>query len=64
MADPLNDETTGLDDHSSELICRAVGEGLRKRLQPDRSALPSHLATLLQQLELQDEQPHLNRQAL
>ena len=56
MAHKVTDEVVEIDTKSSLLICRAIGDTLRKQLHPVTSKLPSQLDGLLQQLKMQDEQ--------
>jgi hypothetical protein len=49
-----NDGEEQLDRTTSAAICNAIGERLRRDLGPDANALPSHLQTLLDQMQRQD----------
>lgn len=43
-----------IDRKTSRSICEAVGERLQQNLRPVESALPSHLAHLVDELRKQD----------
>jgi hypothetical protein len=51
-----NDGEEQLDRITSAAICNAIGERLRRDLGPDANALPSHLQTLLDQMQRQDSE--------
>jgi hypothetical protein len=50
-----------LDRTTSAAICSAIGERLRRDMGPDDNSLPSHLQTLLDQMQQQDDQNTGNR---
>jgi len=49
-----NDDSMNIDRSISRSICDAVGERLRKRLQPDMLQPCSHLEYLMDELRRQD----------
>ena len=51
----LTDNEQSLDRMTSASICTAIGERLRRNLAPESTTLPSHLQSLLDQMQRQDE---------
>jgi hypothetical protein len=54
MQDRMTDSQAPIDRATSASIRSAIGERLRKNLQPEPSSLPSHLQQLLDAMEKQD----------
>ena len=55
MQKHLTDNEQPLDRMTSASICTAIGERLRRNLAPESTDLPSHLQSLLDQMQRQDE---------
>lgn len=56
-----NDGEEQLDRTTSAAICNAIGERLRRDLGPNENTLPTHLQTLLDQMQRQDGETETRR---
>ena len=54
MSDRINQSSEQIDRRTTRSICRAVGERLQQDIRPETAELPSHLRSLMDELERQD----------
>jgi hypothetical protein len=54
MSDRINESSEQIDHATSRSIWRAVGERLQQDFRPEKSELPSHLRSLMDELQRQD----------
>ena len=54
MQKRITDNEQAIDRMTSASICTAIGERLRRNLVPEKTELPSHLQTLLDEMQRQD----------
>ncbi|MDB5655193.1 MAG: hypothetical protein JWQ94_2806 [Tardiphaga sp.] len=56
MQKRITDGDQSIDRQTSASICTAIGERLRRNLTVEDSQLPSHLQTLLDEMQRQDRE--------
>jgi hypothetical protein len=54
MPDRINESSEQIDRATSRSICRAVGERLQQDVRPENSELPTHLRSLMDELQWRD----------
>ena len=55
MQKRITDSEQAIDRITSASICTAIGERLRRNLASESAEMPSHLQSLLDQMQRQDE---------